>query len=324
MKRNKVPQRVVTVLLIVILTFLEVMMLPTLVLSSFINHNTAAYMLFDVPIEETWEQPADYQWNDTDETYLENVSEDYSSLTDIPFEVYNKWHYLNEMSNIFMENGGLTESDIELLWNNSSIDAYINEFVKMQAGYLVGDNMLPTPYLEDINKELDASVARLNNEQFSSWYNDHGVALKSSLKHAMVKSNEVLQAKLMDKNLTFGETCSILKILNLMVVFYVILSIVIIVGYILLKAFGNTWTYAALIISHIITMLATTATFMDMTSFNLVIFGVPYSPTREMVLSCAPMYVFLMFVFALITFIMLDKKYFILKKLKSVISKKTK
>jgi hypothetical protein len=324
MKRNKVPQRVITVLLIIVLTFLEIMLLPTLVLSSFINHNTAAYMLFDVPIEETWEQPADYKWNDTDEAYLENVSDDYAALTDIPFEVYNKWHYLDKMSTIFMEKGGLTENDIELLWNNSSIDAYINEFVKMQAGYLVGDNMLPTPYLDDINKELDASVTRLNNEKFSSWYNENGTALKASLKHAMVKSNEVLQSKLLDKNLAFGETCSILKIFNIMIVFYVVLSLVVIIGYILFKLFGNAWTYSVLIISHVTAMLATSATYMDMTSFNLVVFGIPYSPTKEMVRSCAPMYVFLMIVFALITFIMLNKKYFIFKKLKSVIFKKTK
>ena len=244
--------------------------------------------------------------------------------TNVPFDNYNKWHYLDEMSTIFMEQGGLTEEEIELLWNNSTIDAYINEFVKMQAGYLVGDNMMPTPYMDDISKELDASVSRLNNDNFSSWYNENGVSLKASLKHAMVKSNEVLQSKLVDKNIVFGETCSILKILNLMVVFYVIISIIIVVGYIILKVFGNAWTYAALIISHMITILATTATYMDMTSFNLVVFGIPYSPTKEMVLSCAPMYVFLMIVFSIITFIMIDKKYFILKKLKSVIFKKTK
>jgi hypothetical protein len=309
MKRNQILQRTITVLLIVVLTLLEIMMLPTLVLSSFINHNTAAYMLFDVPIEEAWEQPADYKWNDTDEAYIENINEKYESLMDVPFDNYNKWHYLDEMSTIFMEQGGLTEEDIELLWNNSTIDAYINEFVKMQAGYLVGDNMIPTPYLDDISKELDASVARLNNAQFSSWYNDNGISLKSSLKHAMVKSNEVLHSKLVDQNIVFGETCSILKVLNLMVAFYVILSIIIVLGYILLKVFANAWTYAVLIISHMTAMLATTATYMDMTSFNLVVFGIPYSPTKEMVLSCAPMYVFIMMVFGLITFIMIDKKY---------------
>ena len=324
MKKKDYVKKITTIVLVVVLAFLEIMMLPTLVLSSFINHNTAAYMLFDVPIEETWERPADYNWNDADETYLENISEDFAILTDIPFDNYNKWHYLDKMSTIIMDNTDISEDDVEALWNNSSVDAYINEFVKMQAGYLVGDNMMPTPYIEDINKVMDASVNRINNASLSSWYNENGVAFKASLKHAMVKSNELLQSKLTDKSLAFGETCSLLKILNLMIVFYVILSISIIIIYALFKALLNSWTYMSLLISHIVVIFATTVTYIDMTSFNLVVFGVPYSPTAEMVAACSHMYTILMMCFSVFALVMIDKKYFILKKIKSVIFKKSK
>ena len=324
MKEKQCTKKIAVLILVVLLSFIEIFMLPTLLLSSFINHNTAAYMLFDVPIEETWEQPADYKWNDTDETYKEYVSEEFAALADIEFNTYNKWHYLDELSTIFVEQVGVPEADVETLWNTSTIDVYINEFVKMQAGYFVGENMIPTPYMDDINTTLDTSINRLNNETLSSWYNDNGVALKASLKHAMVTSNDVLYEKLNDSNLAYGETCSLLKVFNLMVVFYVLLSIVVVLLYILFKVFKNDWAYTAIYISQIIVMLLTTATYIEMTSFSLVVFGIPYSPTKEMVQACAPMYVALMITFAVLTVIFLNKKYSLWKNVNSVIFKKHK
>jgi hypothetical protein len=287
---NKKPSIVKVVFLwifIVILVFMESLLLPSLISSSFINKNTAGYMVFDVDMEEGWLQSAEYSWIDIDETYKTYVNEEYSvKISDIMISTYGKSHYIEKISYLLNEQTGIdTEESISILME-TKLAAYMNEFVQMQAGHLVGDNIPPTPKMDDLDQNMTTAIALLDDEATSKWYEEHRVELNASIKDAMMASNDKFSVHILETDPVFGESCLILKVLNLLILFYTNLAIVIILTFFIFTALKTRYTWYALAGANIVSAIISVFTYLGLKDVNLVVFNVPYSPTQEMINDC--------------------------------------
>ena len=285
-KKTSVWKIVILCLFIAALIFAESLLLPSLISSSFINKNTAGYMVFDVEMEN-WLQKQEYSWIDIDETYKEHVNQEYSEqLSDIVISTYGKSYYVESVAELLAENTGTDVEDIIDVWQNSKLASYFNEFVQMQAGHLVGDNIPPTPKMEDIDKNVTYAIVLLENDEITTWYETHKVEFLSSIKDAMMNSNDRFSSTILETDPVFGESCLILKVLNLLILFYTCLAIVVILTFFIFTALKTKYTWYALAIANLVATLISVFTYFGLSDVNLVVFGISYSPTVEMVYDC--------------------------------------
>lgn len=285
-KKTSVFKIVVLCIFVTALIFAESLLLPSLISSSFINKNTAGYMVFDVEIEN-WLQKQEYSWIDVDETYKEHVNDEYSEqLSNIVISTYGKSYYIENIATLLSENTGMDVEDIITTWQDSKLALYFNEFVQMQAGHLVGDNIPPTPKMEDIDTNVTSAIALLENEDVTSWYELHKVEFLSSIKDAMMNSNDRFSSSILETDPVFGESCLILKVLNLLILFYTCLAIVVILTFFIFTVLKTKYTWYALAIANLVSTLISIFTYVGLSDVNLVVFGISYSPTTEMVYDC--------------------------------------
>lgn len=285
--KTSVVKLVFLCIFIVILIFMESLLLPSLISSSFINKNTAGYMVFDVDIEDNWMKSADYSWIDIDETYKTYVNEEYSvKISDIMVGTYGKSHYIEKIAYLLSEKTGIdAEKSVAILLETKLAD-YMNEFVQMQAGHLVGDNIPPTPKMEDIDENMTTAIALLDDETTTKWYDENRVELNASIKDAMMASNEKFSVNILETDPTFGESCLILKVLNLLILFYTDLAIVVILTFFIFTALKTKYTWYALSVANILSAIISIFTYLGLKDVSLVVFNIPYSPTQEMINDC--------------------------------------
>ena len=285
------------VIFLLILTFIESILLPTLISSSFVNKNTAAYMLFAVDMPEHWNEHSSYNWIDTDATYKETSDEDWvNQMSEVMVESYDKDHYTYNMAAIMLNESG-SSIDFELLWDaldESEFGLYLDEFVRMQAGYLVGDNLPPIPSTSDLHSKLNNVVNTINDEALTNWYVVNENKIVSSLKSAMINSNDVFSVEILETQPVFSESCLTLKILNVLLVFYASVALIVIFAFCVIKLFKNKFTWISLAITQLFSAIAATLTYFSLCDINFVVLGVPYQPTSLMVSDCLPIYLMLL------------------------------
>jgi hypothetical protein len=247
-------------------------------------------MLFDVEMDGKWNEHSEYIWVDTDTTYKASVNKEWSAgIGDIFLEGYTSDHYVACISELISAQTGVTLSDIYDSLENSNLRLYTNEFIKMQAGYLVGDNISPTPNTEKLRECLDSAIVLINNDSVTEWYAQHNVELNASLKDAMVNSNDAFSASMLEKNPNFAESCLILKILNLLLLFYSVLAMIVILMFCIIKLCKTKYTWFMLAGAQVLAAFAGLSTYFGLKNMSFVVFGIPYSPTAEMIHDCWPM-----------------------------------
>lgn len=287
MEKKSLTKIIISVIMLICLIALQSMLLPSLISSSFINKNTAAYMIFDVEMDEVWNKHSDYTWIDQDTSYKDSINQEWSTgIGDIFIEGYTSDYYVASVSELIAAQTQTSANNLYDYFDNSSFRYYTNEFIKMQAGYLVGDNIPPTPDTQKLQEYLDATIDNVTDDDIKTWYSEHRVELVSSLKDAMVNSNDLFSSDMLEKHPVFAESCLILKILNLLLLFYSTLALSIILIFCLIKVCKNKYTWVMLAVSQFVTAIATISTYFSLSDINFVVFGIPYSPTSEMIYDC--------------------------------------
>ena len=289
-KKKDIVKFSISIVLLVFLILMEAMLLPALISSSLINKNTAAYMIFDVEMSEQWNERTEYTWIDPDTSYKESIHQEWSNaLGDIFIEGYTADYYVAVVSELI---AAQTDIDVDVIYDKmegTAFSKYTNEFIKMQAGYLVGDNIPPTPSTEKLREALDVAIKNVDNADLNAWYEQNDTTLVSSLKNAMISSNELFSAKMLEDNPIFGESCLTLKILNLLLLFYSALAIIVILGFCIIKACRTKFTWPMLAISQFLSALICIPTYFSLYNINFVVFGIPYTPTATMIKDAMPM-----------------------------------
>ena len=323
MNKKNIIKLSVSIFLWLCVLLMEFMLLPSLVSASFINKNTAAYMIFDVEMDEKWNKHTEYVWVDQSTTYKDFINQEWSAgMGDIFLEGYTSDYYVAVVSELIAAQSGVTINDIYPAFDNSEFRVYTNEFIKMQAGYLVGDNIPPTPNTEKLQECLDKTIANIEIESITTWYSEHNVELVASLKDAMVNSNDMFSADMLEKYPVFGESCLTLKIINILLLFYSLLAFIVIFVFCIIKLCKTKYTWFMLAGTQVVSAIVAVFTYFGLNDINFVVFGVPYAPTSEMIKDCWPMLLILVLCELLIGGIFIFVNFFG-KKIKSrVISKK--
>ena len=294
-KKKDIIKFSISVVLVIFIIIMEAMLLPALISSSLINKNTAAYMIFDVEMSEKWNERTEYTWIDPDTSYKDSINQEWSSaFGDIFIEGYTADYYVAVVSELL---AAQTSLDVDAIYDKlqtSSFGTYSNEFIKMQAGYLVGDNIPPTPSTEKLRETLDVAIKNVDDEELNTWYEQHNVELTASLKDAMVDSNELFSASMLEENPIFGESCLTLKILNLLLLFYSALAIIVILGFCVIKVCKTKFTWPMLAISQFLSACICLSTYLSLKNINFVVFGIPYAPTDIMIRDSMPMFLILL------------------------------
>ena len=323
MEKKSITKIIVSVIMLIILMVLQSMLLPSLISSSFINKNTASYMIFDIEMDGAWNKHSEYTWIDQDTSYKDFINQEWSTgIGDIFLEGYTSDYYVAAISELIATQTKTSVDDMYDCFENSEFSYYTNEFIKMQAGYLVGDNIPPTPNTQKLQESLDLTMSKITDENITTWYAEHNLEIVGSLKDAMVNSNELFSSDMLEKNPIFAESCLILKILNLLLLFYSTLALSIILIFCLIKVCKNKYTWTMLATSQLVAALATISTYFSLKNINFVVFGIPYSPTYEMIHDCWPIFVVLLACEIILGALFILIKIFGKKMVPRVISKK--
>ncbi len=151
-KRNEQARFSITIAILIFVVLLESLLLPALLTSSFINRNSAAHMLFNMDMDMEWNSKSEYSWKPS-EINQEQVNTAWSNfLGDAFVEGYTEDFYANKIVLLLEQESGVSKSDIASTMNVSKLKDYTNDFIKMQAGHLVGDNIIPSPSVELIHE----------------------------------------------------------------------------------------------------------------------------------------------------------------------------
>lgn len=321
-KKNIIKLSISIILLLCVLV-MECMLLPSLISASFINKNTAAYMVFDVEMDEKWNKHTEYVWVDQNMSYKDSINQEWSAgMGDIFLEGYTSDYYVAVVSELISAQTNVNINDVYPAFENSEFRIYTNEFIKMQAGYLVGDNIPPTPNTEKLKECLDKTIENINNESIATWYAENDTVLVSSLKDAMVNSNDIFSADMLEKYPVFGESCLTLKILNILLLFYSLLAFIVIFVFCIIKLCKTKYTWFMLAGAQVVSAIVAIFTYFGLKDIHFVVFGVPYAPTSEMIKDCWPMLLILVLCELLVGGVFIFVNFFG-KKIKSrVISKK--
>lgn len=321
-KKNENIKIIVSIILLVIVFIAEMMILPSLTMTSFINKNTAAYMLFDVPIYDHWNAYSEYSWNNSDESYKEHINPEWSdSIADTFLEEYTAEYYIEEVIDIIVANTSLIHNDLFGIFYVSSFGSYTNEYMKMQAGFLVGDNMLPTPDFAIVQDLLDKAIALVKSDELNEWYAPNRVALAASVQDSMIRTSEYFAEKTLSDD-AFGEACMVLKVVNVLILFYVLLSIVVILSYATVKIFKNKYTWLSMAITQWASALACIGVYFSLSDLGLVVLGFPFTPTNDMIRDVLPIFIAVFLIEVALGFGFYCLKFYRTNPLKSVIKRK--
>lgn len=321
-KKNENIKIIVTIVLLVVVFLVETMILPSLVMTSFINKNTAAYMLFDVPMYDHWNAYSEYSWNKVDDSYKEHINPEWSdAIADTFLEEYTTEYYVDELIDIIVENTSLVHNDLFGIFYVSSFGSYTNEYIKMQAGFLVGDNMLPTPDFAIVQDLLDKAIALVKNDELNEWYASNRVALAASIQDSMIRTSNYFAEKTLSDD-AFGEACMVLKVVNVLILFYTLLAIIVIISYAAVKIFKNKYTWLCMAITQWASAIACIAVYSSLSDLGLVVLGFPFTPTSDMIKDVLPIFIAVFVIEVALGFGFYCLKFYRTNPLKSVIKRK--
>ena len=313
---------IISIILVVLIVALETTFLPTILSASFINRNSAAHMLFDMNMDVEWNSKTEYEWT-ADERLAENINEVWSSeISDLFVEGYTQNFYTNKIIAIVDKETDADMHQFRTAILISTFNDYTNDFIKMQAGFLVGDNGMPEPSVAFIQESLGKVFALVNDDLLNEWYQSNAVVLSTSLAHAMTMSNEYLSNEALQSNENFKEAVLVLKILNLFIAFYFILGIIVILMFCMLKIIYCNKTYLVLFIGQCVAAFMSTIHCLDLSSIGLMVLGHPYTPTQVMIKDALPLGIATIVILLIVGCVFLALHFNKKKNFKAVISRK--
>jgi hypothetical protein len=272
-----------SILLLLILICFESVLLPSILVASFINRNTTAHMLFSVDMDVDWNSKTEYKWIETeyDTTQVNKEWSDYFS--EMFIEEYCEGFYTYRLLAFIKDQTGIDDEEVTNILLISSFNAYTDDFIIMQAGYLVGDNMIPEPSYNYLQEYLSKAIKLTNNETLINWYQENEVVLVSSLVDAMSRSNDYLISKMTGEDSVFKESVLTLKIMNLFIVCYFLLAIIVIISFIMIVVTRNKKTWILLSIGAFFSAICNIIVYYDLPKISLVVLGTAYAPSAVMV-----------------------------------------
>lgn len=303
-----------------ILSILIIFLLSLVVLlgaaSVLINANTAAYVWFDVGIDsETWLSGPKYNWKNPtqiDEMFIRDKW--VSVLSDVPIDYYAPEEILlnfaqainSDINNEIATNSQFDNSIFDVM-ESETVTAYVNEFIRQQAGYLIGDNSLPLPDKTDINHILSASVRDKGSDLLQQWYNENKAYVTESFYSVLLSTNNLFDQTIVESDTSFVESVLILKVLNLNICIWIILGVAVVLfcitSFLRTKFFFFTFTAVSLFLSSVLS----TAFLLKIGSISFFVVGNTFTPTKQMILHIQTaliwipiVYVFISLVFSLL------------------------
>lgn len=320
--RNEKLRFYVSVFLLFIVILLESVIMPTMLSASFINRNTAAYMFFDIPFGYDWNAKSEYTWQ-TEDMVQENINTEWSQFIGEAFvENYVDGFYTDKVVDLIVKETGLDKKIFESAMSISTFNDYTNDFIRMQAGHLVGDNLLPIPSAAKLEESLGKVVALINNDVLNTWYDANKTTLAHSIADAMNRSSDYLMGEAMNNRPAFKESILILKLLNLQIVFYVVMAVLAVLFFCLIKVCDNNKTWISLAITQALGLICALSIYFDLDKIYLVVLGNEFAANQTMIRDVSTLAIigFAVFVLSIGAFVALhfSKK----KTIKSVISKK--
>lgn len=223
-----------------ILSILIVILLSSSILltaaSILINPNTAAHMWFNVDLDDAvWMKEVEYNWDHIVSINHDLVrSEWVESISEIPIDYYSTDAILMGYAEILSKdlNASSTASEqfdntIYDIIGSEQMKQYVDDFLRQQAGYLIGDNRIPIPNKSELDGILSVAVTDIGGEHIQAWYTENKNVVIESLYAGLISTNDNFSVKMLTTNESFSEACMVFKVLNLSIVVYVLLVLAI-------------------------------------------------------------------------------------------------
>ena len=273
-------QAAIACLLAIALALATVMIMPSVLSSSWINGNTAATMLFGIESpEKGWTADPEYTWHRSDD-YADHVDEDTVDLIYTSFDAYDPDLIASGIADALIEKSQIFEA---VTLDTKELSNYIKEFMRIQAAHLIGDSSQPIPKTSEITESIDKMVGDANHQELSSWYESNKETFNASVKAMLLECNDMFTEEALNDSPEFAEAALTLKILNLQILLFVFLAIAIILAFIYIKCCKSEYKWFILSGSQILACIASAISFRSMSDIKLVVLGSPYGTTSIMI-----------------------------------------
>jgi hypothetical protein len=137
----------------------------------------------------------------------------------------------------------------------------------------------------------------------------------------MIRTSNYFAEKTLSDD-AFGEACMVLKVVNVLILFYTLLAIIVIISYAAVKIFKNKYTWLCMAITQWASAIACLAVYFSLSDLGLVVLGVPFTPTSDMIKDVLPIFIAVFVIEVALGFGFYCLKFYRTNPLKSVIKRK--
>lgn len=286
MEKKIIIKKTVTVALLAAIVFLQLCIVILSSSAAFINRKTAAYVWFGIPFEDaSWDRAPSYIW-DSDQEYTDANNDIVDTIpsatiyTEMSADLLTP--FLNELGKFINEGVDIEESDISILdiSNNKDLLSYIDEFVQMQSGYIIGDNEIPIPNIDAATKLWDEAVNNYASENTISWYNENRTMVVHSFCKGLSDLNNDFSADQIGSYDALSDSFLIFKVLNRSIASFILLIILGILVFACWMINRPNFFYTSLFFAQIFAVLLSFLTLFGIDGLTFVILGQAILPTQ--------------------------------------------
>lgn len=301
---------------ICLLSIFIIILLSSVVLlgsaSVLINKNTAAHVWFDVPIDsESWLDSPKYNWRSFEQIDKTFIREKWVNiLSEIPVDYYTTdIVLLNFSKSVNLDINADVASDSQFdnsifdVMESETVTTYVNEFVRQQAGYLIGDNLLPVPNKTDIEHMLTASVMNEGSDLLQRWYDENKAYVIESFYSILLNTNNLFNQEIIESDTSFAESVLVFKVLNLNICLWIILAITVILvciaSFLQTKCFFLTF----MAIYQFCSGVLSTIFLLNINSISFIVVDDVFSPTKQMISHTQSALIWIPIIYALLSLV---------------------
>lgn len=236
-KSTKAKRYLSAALISIIIVTLQSSIIMLISAAAFINANTSAYMWFGVDIDdENWNAKSQYSWESRANIRSDIVNKAWSeSFLEVPLNYYSADNLIIAFANALhrdinasADSSEQYDNTIYAVIESNEIKSYVGDFLRQQAGCLIGDNRMPTPNRNELKNIISASFESHGNEQTQMWYDENENALIESFYAGLIATNDRFSETLLTDNEPLAEAVLTFKVLNLSIcVYFMIVAIII-------------------------------------------------------------------------------------------------
>lgn len=222
-----------TIILSFFILFSEIMLPFFISASVAINPQSISAVWFNTEdVEE-----GKYKWNGAGDVNSAAVKKEWldglSQLTQITYTPENLLLNLSSRMSATLNNPPTTETDnsiCDVIESGIVLD-YVNEFVIMQAGHIIGNNAMPTPVKPEVESIIASAIEKFASENTRAWYEENKVSVIDSFCAYLMEANVHLETLMLEDESAFSESCAMIKLLNLSVLSYIFAGIAIVLTF---------------------------------------------------------------------------------------------